>query len=207
VSDRRKPNRNEQRRARALAASQGISYMQALNMIRNGARSTNSTPLVILAEQCENILGRRGIIGGGYSQTPSRVRLVADALVHAQDLLTTRVAELAPGESTARVADAAKMLAGAALAAADPANQIQTPRQLISFVRESPSQVAWWDLPPSWPGGDRQVDDTREWWSYVRDAIPGLGDAERPDGYTLRVLLRLATEYAYWSETGVGDLP
>ena len=181
--------------------------MQALNTIRNGAQSPVSTPLGILDEQCEHILGRRGIIGGMYSQRPSRARLVADALAHARDLLATRVTELEPGESTAPVADAAKMLAGAALAAADPGNQIHTPGQLVSFVRESPSQVAWWDLPPSRPGGDRHVDDTREWWSRVHDAIRRVGDAERPDSHTLRTLLRLMTEYAYWSKTGVADLP
>jgi hypothetical protein len=207
VSDRRKPNRNEQRRARALAAEHGISYMQALHMIRNEAQSPVSTPLGILDEQCENILGRRGIIGGMYSQRPSRPRLVADAFAHARDLLATRVTEFEPGKSTALVADAAKTLAGAALAAADPGNQIHTPRQLVTFVRESPSQVAWWDLPPSRPGGDRHVDDTREWWSRVHDAIRGIGNPEHPDSHTLRTLLRLMTEYAYWSETGVADLP
>ena len=44
MSNRRKPNRNEQRRARALAASEGISYMQALSMIRAATNGASSTP-------------------------------------------------------------------------------------------------------------------------------------------------------------------
>ncbi|MFI4991431.1 MAG: hypothetical protein ACHQHO_11030 [Solirubrobacterales bacterium] len=44
MSDRRKPNRNEQRRARALAASEGISYLQALSMIRAAPNDAGSTP-------------------------------------------------------------------------------------------------------------------------------------------------------------------
>jgi hypothetical protein len=207
VSDRRKPNRNEQRRARALAASRRISYMQALHMIRNEAQSPVSTPLGILDEQCEHILGRRGIIGGMYNQRPTRARLVADALAHAQELLATRVAELAMGESTARVADAAKMLAGAVLAALDPDGRIETPQQLGELVPASPSQIPWWDVPSSRSDVRRYVDDTHEWWSRVDDALSDLGDTEHPDSHTLQVLLRLTAEYAFWSETGSGDLP
>ena len=207
VSDRRKPSRNEQRRARALAAERGISYMQALNVIRSETRSTGSTLLAIFIEQCENILGRRGIIGGVYSQRPSRARVVADAFSQAQGLLASRVRELAPGEPTAPVADAAKMLAGAALAAADPLNEIVTPQQLAELVRESPSQIPWAELPASRPDADRVLEDTGEWWSRVRGTLPEVDDLERADDHALRVLLRLVTEYAFWSETGVADIP
>jgi hypothetical protein len=181
--------------------------MHALNMIRNETRSTGSTPTAIFVEQCENILGRRGIIGGVYSQRPSRARLVADALAHAQGLLASRVRELAPGEPTAPVADAAKMLAGAALAAADPRNEIQTPQQLAELVRESPSQIPWADLSAARPGGDRAVEGTREWWSRIRATLPGVEGLNPADSHALRVLLRLAAEYAFWSRTGVADLP
>ncbi len=207
MSDRRKPNRSEQRRARARAAELGIGYMQALKMIRNETRSAGSTRVVILIEQCENILGRRGIVGGMYSQRPSRARVLADAFSHAQGLLASRVRELAPGEPTAPVADAAKMLAGAALAAADPLNEIETPQQLAELVHESPRQIPWAELPESRPGADRVLEGTGEWWSRVCAALPEVGDLERADDHALRVLLRLATEYAFWSETGVADIP
>jgi hypothetical protein len=207
VSDRRKPNRNEQRCARALAAEQGISYVQALNMIRNETRGTDSTLVAIFIEQCENILGRRGIIGGVYSQLPSRSRVVADAFSHAQGLLATRVRELAPGEPTGPVADAAKMLAGAALAAADPHNEIETSQQLAELVRASPSQNPWAELPASHPGADRVLEDTSEWWSRIHGTMPEVDDLEPADDHALRVLLRLVTEYAFWSETGVADIP
>lgn len=181
--------------------------MQALNTIRTGRGRTSSTPLGILAEQCEHILGRRGIIGDMYSYRPSRARLVADAVAEARDLLATRVAELGPREPTGRVADAAKMLAGAALAAIDPRSQVATPQQLVELVRESPSQIPWWDLPSQRPDDDRRVDDTREWWSRVHGTLSALGDMKSPDNHTLRALLRLTTEYAFWSKTGVADLP
>lgn len=115
--------------------------------------------------------------------------------------------ELAPGEPTAPVADAAKMLAGAALAAADPRGEIETPQHLAELVRESPSQIPWAELPTSRSGADRALEDTREWWSRIRATLPGLEDLNRADGYALRVLLRLVAEYAFWSETGVADLP
>jgi hypothetical protein len=207
VSDGRKPNRNEQRRARALAASQGISYMQALSMIRSQGQRTRSTPSGIFAEQCENILGRRGSIGGMYSQRPSRARLVADAFAHARNLLATRVDELAMGESIASVADAAKMLAGAALAALESGDRIQTPQQLGELVRASPSQIPWWDLPSSRSEVQRYIEDTHEWWARVDGALSELGDIEAPDSHTLHMLLRLIAEYAFWSATGSGDLP
>ncbi len=207
VSDRRKPNRNAQRRARTLVAERGITYMQAVSMIRNEPTSTGSTSLEIFTEQCENILGRRGIVSGMHSKRPSRARLIADAFAHARGLLASRVRELAPGEPIVPVADAAKMLAGAALAAADPRCQIVTPQQLVELVRESPSQIAWAGLPSSRPGADRALEDTREWWSRVRDTLPGVGDLEAADSHTLHVLLRLLAEYAFWCETGVADLP
>jgi hypothetical protein len=207
VSDRRKPNRTEQRRARALAAARHIGYMQALSMIRIETESVGSTSLAIFDEQCENILGRRGIIDGLYRERHSRARVVADAFANAHALLASRVRELAPGGPTDPVADAAKMLAGAALAAADPRDQIETPRQLAELVREAPGQIPWAELPASRPGADRAVEDTREWWSRIRDTLSRLDDLAHVDGHAVRVLLRLAAEYAFWSETGVADLP
>lgn len=183
--------------------------MQALNMIRSETRSAGagSTPVAIFIEQCENILGHRGIIGGVYTQRPSRARVVADAFSQAQGLLASRVRELAPGEPTALVADAAKMLAGAALAAADTRDAIETPQQLAEFVRESPSQIPWAELPASRLGADRAFEDTREWWSRVRATLSGVEGLNGADSHALRVLLRLVAEYAFWSETGVADLP
>ena len=50
MSDR--PNRNEQRRARTLAAQQAISYQQALTRVRDGASAaaaSASHPMLALA--------------------------------------------------------------------------------------------------------------------------------------------------------------